>query len=72
MTDLHFLAYYHGHGGGMADWIAHTAVSSVIHAVIYGTVFRVMHQLTISQAVVLAIVVIACFFMWGRTRDRRG
>lgn len=66
------LAYHHGYGGGWSDWIAHTAISSLIHALIYGTVFKLMYQLTLGEAAVLAVVVIGCIVMWGRSGDRRG
>ncbi len=74
MNDLMMLAYHHGYGygGGWSNWIAHVAVSSLIHALIYGVVFKLMHQLTLGEAVVLAVVVIGCIVMWGRSRDRRG
>ena len=74
MNDLMMLAYYHGYGygGGWSNWIAHVVISSVIHALVYGTVFKLMHQLTLGEAVVLAVVVIGCIVMWGRSRDRRG
>ncbi len=66
------LSYAHHHGGGMTDWIAHIAISSVIHVAIYGFVFRLMHQLTLEQDAVLVVVVLGVLFLWGRTRDRRG
>jgi hypothetical protein len=31
-----------------------------------------MNQLTLAQAVILIVVVLAVMFMWGRARDRRG
>ncbi len=66
------LSYAHHHGGGMTDWIAHMAISSVIHAVIYGFVFRLMHQLTLQQDAVLVVVVLGALFVWSKARDRRG
>jgi hypothetical protein len=74
MNDLTLLAYRHayGYGGGAVDWITHMVVSSVVHAMIYRLVFRVMHQLTLGEAVVLVVIVLAAVFMWGRSRDRRG
>ncbi len=66
------LSYAHHHGGGMADWIAHMAISSVIHAVIYGFVFRLMGHLTLSQDAVLVAAVLGVAFVWARSRDRRG
>jgi Flp pilus assembly protein TadB len=74
MTELVFLAYRHayGYGGGWTDWIAHTALSSVIHALIYGLVFKLMHRLTLGEAVVLVVAVLVVVFMWSRSRNRRG
>ncbi len=66
------LSYAHHHGGGMTDWIAHMAISSVIHAVIYGFVFRLMGHLTLSQDAMLVAVVLGVAFVWARSRDRRG
>ena len=65
------LSYAHHHGG-MTDWIAHMAISSVIHAVIYGFVFRLMGHLTLQQDAVLVVVVLGVAFLWARSRDRRG
>ncbi|MGI4976787.1 MAG: hypothetical protein ACRYG6_07575 [Janthinobacterium lividum] len=67
------LSYAHHHGGGgMTDWIAHMAISSVIHAVIYGFVFRLMAHLTLQQDAVLVAAVLGVVFVWARSRDRRG
>jgi hypothetical protein len=43
-------------------------VSAVIHAVIYGAVFK----MTTGETIVVAVVVIAALFMWSRSRDRQG
>jgi hypothetical protein len=67
-----FAHHHYGYGGGMTDWIAHIAISAVIHGLIYGLIFKAMHQLTLAQAVVLVVVVLAVMFMWGRARHRRG
>lgn len=73
MSHLSMFAYHHyGYGGGMTDWMAHVAISAVIHGLMYGLIFKVMHQLTLAQAAVLVVVVLAVMFMWGRARDRRG
>ena len=72
MNPLPFLVYHHAFGGGMTDWLTHVVVSSVIHSLIYGFVFRLMHQLTLGQAALLVVVVRAVLFMWSRARDRRG
>ena len=47
-------------------------MSAVIHAVIYGAVFKMMRQMTTGEAIVVAVVVIAALFMWSRSRDRQG
>lgn len=73
MPNLAFLtlSYAHHHGGGMTDWIAHMAISSLIHAVIYGFVFRLMGHFTLSQDAVLVVVVLGVLFVWARSRERR-
>jgi hypothetical protein len=78
MKDLVFVAYRYGHvhsyshGGGWSDWIAHTVLSSIIHAMIYRLVFQLMHRLTLGEAVVLVVAVVAVLVMWGRSQGRRG
>jgi hypothetical protein len=80
MSDMVFVAYRHGHvhsygygqGGGWSDWIAHTVLSSVIHAMIYRVVFQLMHRLTLGEVVLLVVIVLAVLVAWGRSRDRRG
>jgi uncharacterized membrane protein YagU involved in acid resistance len=80
MRDLVFVAYRYGHvhsygynrGGGWSDWIAHTVLSSIIHAMIYRVVFQLMHRLTLGEALVLVVVVVAVLVVWGRSQDRRG
>jgi hypothetical protein len=64
------LLAYHAHG--WTDWLAHVTISAVVHAMIYGFVFRLIHHLTLGQAAVLVAVVLGCLFVWSRTRDRRG
>jgi hypothetical protein len=44
----------------------------VIHALIYGLVFKLMHRLTLGEAVVLVVAVLVVVFMWSRSRNRRG
>jgi len=72
MNPISPLAYHYGYGGGWTDWIAHMLVSSVIHALIYSLIFRLMRDLTLPQAIGLVVVVIVVLFVWGRSRDRRG
>jgi hypothetical protein len=66
------LAYHHGYGGGWVDWMTHVAVSSLIHAMIYGVVFRILRELSLPEVVALVGVVLVVLFAWGRSRDRRG
>jgi hypothetical protein len=69
VNHLTFLAYHHAYG--WTDWLAQVAVSSLVHALIYSLVFRLMHHLTPAQAAVLVVVVLGCLFMWTRSRDKR-
>lgn len=69
-SSLVFLAYHYSHG--WTDWLTHRVVSVIIHGVIYSFIFKLMRQMTLSEALVLVLVVLAILFMWGRSRDRRG
>jgi hypothetical protein len=69
---VHSYGYGYHHAGGWSDWIAHTVLSSIIHAMIFRVVFQLMHRLTLGEALVLVVVVVAVLVMWGRSRDRQG
>jgi hypothetical protein len=69
---VHSYRYDYHHGAGWSDWIAHTVVSSIIHAMIFRVVFQSMHRLTLGEALVLVVVVVAVLVAWGRSQDRRG
>jgi hypothetical protein len=56
----------------MTHWLAHMTLSSVVHGLIYGLIFKIMHHLTLAQAAVLVAVVLGCLFLWSGSRDRRG
>ena len=72
MSRLALLAYHYGYGhGNWSSWLAHVTISSVVHALIYSVVFRLMHRLTLGEAVILVAVVLCGLFMWSRTRDPR-
>lgn len=63
MNNLVMLAYHHCYGGGWSDWIAHVAILSVIHSLVCGVVFKLMHELTRRQAAVLAVAVVGCIIV---------
>jgi hypothetical protein len=67
----HSHGYVHSYGGGWSDWIAHMVLSSAIHAVIYRFVFQLMHRMTLGEAALLVLAVLAVLFMWARSRDQR-
>ncbi len=71
MSDALLFAYRHSYGGGWSDWIAHRVVSAVIHAFIYGAVFKLLRQVTLTEALVIAGVVVLVALAFGRSRDRR-
>lgn len=74
MPDLVFvtLSYAHHHDGGVTDWIAHVAISSVIHVAIHGLLFRLMYQLTFFQGAVLVVLAFAVGVVWAGSHNRRG
>ena len=67
------LAYYHSyhHTYGATDWLTHMVISAVVHSLIYGTVFRLMRELTVPEALFLAACGIGLAFLWAKSRDRR-
>jgi hypothetical protein len=64
-------AYFHpGYGHG-SDWITHMIISSVIHGLIYSVIFRFLSHLSLPEAILLAVVVIALIYGWNRNRGYR-
>ena len=61
---------YHFGGGGATDWVVHMVVGSIINGLIWSVIFRLVSHLTLSQAVLLAVVVVGGIFLWARQRDR--
>jgi len=58
------------YGYGWTNWLSHTLISAVVHAFIYSTVFRLLHQVTPGQAVLLVLVLLGGMFVLARARDR--
>jgi hypothetical protein len=59
---------HHVHGG---SWVGHMIVSSIIHGLIYSVIFRVLRHLSLSEVVLLAVIVIGGIYMWNRNRGYR-
>ncbi len=62
--------YHHGFGGG--GWIGHMVVSSIVHGLVYGVIFRLLSHLGLGGTVLLAVLVIGGLVMWNRNRSYRG
>ena len=60
--------YSHALGGG---WLTHMIVSSIIHAMIYSVIFRLLGHLSLGEAVVLVVVVIGVLYSLSRNNARR-
>ena len=73
MNSLLLAAYHHSHvhGSGWTDWITHHVVSAIIHSAIYGLMFKLMHRLSLGEAMVLVVVIVGLLFLWARSRDGR-
>ena len=63
------LGLHHGYGGG--SWFAHLVVSSIVHAVIYGAIFRLLRHLSLGEIVLVALVVVGLLYAWNRERGSR-
>ena len=78
---LHPIAWmHHGYGGasgyGMhhfqgGGWITHMVISSVVHGLIYGMIFRVLRHLSLGEIVLLVVLVIGGLYVWNRNRTYR-
>jgi len=72
MTDMLLMAYRNGFGyGGGGFGIAHIVVSAIIRGVIFGVIFRLMRQLTLTEGILLAVVVVVLVYAWSRSRGPR-
>ncbi len=58
---------HHGFGGG--SWIGHMVISSIVHGLIYGTIFRLLRHLSLGEIVVLTVVVVGGLYLWNRNRS---
>jgi hypothetical protein len=77
MTMLIQAAWGHAYGYAPAygyhhwSWIGHMVVSSIVHGLIYGVIFRVLSHLSLGEIVLLAVVVIGGFYLWNRNNGYR-
>jgi hypothetical protein len=60
--------YHHALGGGL---IGHMILSSVIHALIYTVIFRLLAHLSLAEILILAIVVVVALYSLNRDRGYR-
>lgn len=67
---LSFLAYAYAHTG-TSTWLAHMVVSSLVHALIYGVIFKLIHSLGLGGGLLLAMTVIGGIWLVMRQRPPR-
>jgi hypothetical protein len=60
--------YHHALGG---SWITHMIISSVIHAMIYSVIFRLLSHLSLGEILCLTVAVIVLLYSWNRNRGYR-
>lgn len=48
----------------MTHWLGHLVISAVVRGVVYAVVFRVFHDLSLNDAVGLAVLVIGGIFLF--------
>ncbi len=57
----------------VTHWLGHVVISAVVHAVIYGAAFSIFRHLSTTDAVGLAVLVIAvifvCMLLFGLIRS---
>ncbi|NPD66616.1 hypothetical protein HN018_26725 (plasmid) [Lichenicola cladoniae] len=62
--------YHHSLGGG-GSWVGHMIVSSVIHGLIYSVIFRGLRYMSLSEVILLLVVVIGGIYLWNRNQGCR-
>lgn len=68
---MHHGGYGIHHGFGGSGWLGHMLVSTVLHALIYGTVFRILRHLSLGEIVLLLVLVVGGVYLWNRDRRYR-
>lgn len=73
-TMIHPAYYHHAYYGHHAatGWTGHMIVSSLVHGLVYGLVFKVMRSLSLPEAIVLVGLVLVTIYWVARRRDRVG
>lgn len=64
-----FLHHFPGGGGG--GWLTHMIISSVVHGLIYGAIFRLLRHLSLTEIVLLVVLVIGGIYVWNQNRYNR-
>jgi hypothetical protein len=68
MNPLYIAASYHtGYGFGGGSWLAHTVVGSVLHGLIYRSIWSLTRGMSAAEIVTLAIIAILAAFMFRRS-----
>lgn len=60
------------YGHSTAGSFSHMLQSALIHGLVYGVVFKVMHQLGLIPSIALAAVGLIGVWLWTRRSDTRG
>jgi hypothetical protein len=60
---------HHGYGGG--SWVGHMVVSSIVHGLIYGAIFRMLAHLGLGEVLLLALIVVGALYYWNRNTGYR-
>lgn len=55
-------------GGGSGGWLTHMIISSVVHGLIYGAIFRLFRHLSLGEILLLVVLVIGGIYVWNRNR----
>ncbi|MCQ8277258.1 hypothetical protein NFI95_02185 [Acetobacteraceae bacterium KSS8] len=69
-------SWHHAYGGGYGlhhgfggwSWIGHMVISSIVHGLIYGMIFRLLRHLSLGEIVLLTVLVVGGLYLWNRNR----
>ena len=62
ISPLAYAGHYAHHAGGGVDWL----LNAVVHAVIFSTVSRLLRHLTLTEALIVAAIVVVAFLAYRR------
>jgi hypothetical protein len=69
---LPVIAMAAGHHDSGLGWFGQRVVSAIIHAVIYGVIFKIFHAIGLVPSIILGAAILGGAYFWYRKRTPVG